>query len=222
MSLAYLMLGTFPCLPCVILFLFLFCFVLLLFSPSLQAIDSDNVRQEWRVLRFNGVARQSVARVYVSDTGAGVDQQQRRWLQAGQMVTCVPECLAQEYLKTMASVLAAVLALQRLLPGKSGGTLRQADGSSASSGQPGVLRILCIGLGGGSLPLFLAHMLPHADIDAVEIDAAVMEAATTAMGLPRDLPNMRLHVGDGMEYLQQHVTERRATFDVRLYKSDSY
>ncbi|CAI5990771.1 unnamed protein product [Closterium sp. NIES-64] len=45
-------------------------------------------------------------------------------------------------------------------------------------------RILCLGLGGGSLPLFLAHALPFAHVDAVEIDPAVIAAATRHMGFP--------------------------------------
>ncbi|CAI5982414.1 unnamed protein product, partial [Closterium sp. NIES-65] len=45
-------------------------------------------------------------------------------------------------------------------------------------------RILCLGLGGGSLPLFLAHALPSAHVDAVEIDPAVIAAAMRHMGFP--------------------------------------
>ncbi|CAM6096000.1 unnamed protein product [Calypogeia fissa] len=46
------------------------------------------------------------------------------------------------------------------------------------------IRILCIGLGGGSLPLFLAHNLPGAIVEAVEIDATVILAAVKTMGFP--------------------------------------
>jgi hypothetical protein len=46
------------------------------------------------------------------------------------------------------------------------------------------MRILCVGLGGGSLPLFLAHNLPGATVEVVEIDHTVIEAATEAMGFP--------------------------------------
>ncbi|KAJ7567759.1 hypothetical protein O6H91_01G005700 [Diphasiastrum complanatum] len=46
------------------------------------------------------------------------------------------------------------------------------------------MRVLCIGLGGGSLPLFLAQNLPGAIVEAVEIDDVVISAATEAMGFP--------------------------------------
>lgn len=49
-------------------------------------------RQEWRVLRFNNVTRQSVNYV-------------RCWHENGACEAVIqPECLAFEYLKTMASV----------------------------------------------------------------------------------------------------------------------
>ena len=47
-------------------------------------------------------------------------------------------------------------------------------------------RVLCIGLGGGSLPLFLSHHFPGMEVDVVEIDQAVITAARTAMGFPQD------------------------------------
>jgi len=109
--------------------------------------------EEWRVLRFNGITRQTVMRVRAAPplaaapaAGAaatnGSTQQQGQPQSAG--ITARPECLAQEYLKTTAAVAAALLGLQRMLP-------------SSDSGR---LRALCIGVGGGSLPLFLAHHFP--------------------------------------------------------------
>ena len=47
-------------------------------------------------------------------------------------------------------------------------------------------RVLCIGLGGGSLPLFLSHHFPGMEVEVVEIDPAVIAAARTAMGFPQD------------------------------------
>lgn len=46
-------------------------------------------------------------------------------------------------------------------------------------------RVLCIGLGGGTLPLFLAHHFPGMVIDVVEIDPVVIAAAQGAMGFPK-------------------------------------
>ena len=46
-------------------------------------------------------------------------------------------------------------------------------------------RVLCIGLGGGTLPLFLQHHFPGMQVDVVEIDPIVLAAAEEAMGFPR-------------------------------------
>ena len=43
---------------------------------------------------------------------------------------------------------------------------------------------VCIGLGGGSLPLFLAHHFPGMLVQAVELDPVVLAAASQAMGFP--------------------------------------
>jgi spermidine synthase len=47
-------------------------------------------------------------------------------------------------------------------------------------------KVFCIGLGGGSLPLFLSHHFPGMDIEVVEIDPVVIAAAQTTMGFPAD------------------------------------
>uniref|UniRef100_A0A7C8YQH4 PABS domain-containing protein n=2 Tax=Opuntia streptacantha TaxID=393608 RepID=A0A7C8YQH4_OPUST len=46
------------------------------------------------------------------------------------------------------------------------------------------MRVLCIGHGGGSLPLFLASKIKGAVIDIVEIDPLVISASIHAMGFP--------------------------------------
>lgn len=45
---------------------------------------------------------------------------------------------------------------------------------------------LCIGIGGGSLPLFLSHHFPGMRVEAVDLDPAVLAAASQAMGFPLD------------------------------------
>ena len=40
-------------------------------------------------------------------------------------------------------------------------------------------RVLCIGLGGGTLPLFLMHHYPGMLVDVVELDPTVIKAAST-------------------------------------------
>jgi len=53
-------------------------------------------------------------------------------------------------------------------------------------GRPEPPRALCIGVGGGALPRWLAGSL-GATVDAVELDSAVLRAATMSMGLPADI-----------------------------------
>ena len=103
-----------------------------------------------------------------------------------------PDGLAAEYLKSMGSVIAALLGLQGLYRSN-----KNAD----------ALRVLCIGVGGGTLPLFLAHHFPGARVDAVELDPIVMEAAVESMGLPTDMQNLILYTEDAVGFLQRHVEE---------------
>ena len=57
------------------------------------------------------------------------------------------------------------------------------DLKSAVSGAQ-KMRILCIGNGGGTIPLFLASEIKGAHIDVVEIDDAVISASIKSMGFP--------------------------------------
>ncbi|CAM6089614.1 unnamed protein product [Calypogeia fissa] len=133
-------------------------------TPNLQAAQKQSQHEvlgyEWRVLRFNSVTRQSVAKVQALATGVGdvILQQQ-------------PNCIAFEYVKSMISAGLSAVSLSGL------------DLQRVHSGYEKI-RILCIGLGGGSLPLFLAHNLPGAIVEAVEIDATVILAAVETMGFP--------------------------------------
>ncbi|KAL9232944.1 hypothetical protein vseg_008002 [Gypsophila vaccaria] len=71
------------------------------------------------------------------------------------------------------------------------------------------LRVLCIGHGGGSLPLFLASKIQGAVIDVVEIDPLVISASINGMGFPSfsvaSLPG-------------QHVLSRATAMDDVLWK----
>lgn len=46
--------------------------------------------------------------------------------------------------------------------------------------------VLCIGVGGGSLPLFMSYHFPGVRVEAVDLDPAVLTAASEAMGFPLD------------------------------------
>lgn len=192
---------------------------------STNSVEKISSREEWRVLRFNSVTRQSVTRVKVlnrySNQHLVDNQQQRPWLEDSHHVVAVPDCLAQEYLKSMASVLAALLGLFRLLPPSmdgSGGksTLRSNPQRGDATVIEPTLRVLCIGLGGGTFPLFLHYHFPFAEIDAVEIDPVVVEA-TSVMGvhLGTVRPRLRVYTQDAIEFLKGlQLTDANQTYDV--------
>ena len=81
----------------------------------------------------------------------------------------------------------AVASLVGLAPrGSSLAAASLSDASADSNGGQHVCRALCVGLGGGTLPLFLTHHFPNLHIDVVELDPVVLRAAEEAMGFPKD------------------------------------
>jgi spermidine synthase len=65
----------------------------------------------------------------------------------------------------------------------------------------GPRRMLVVGLGGGSLPMFLRKHYPAAAIDVAEIDPAVVDVAKQYFGFRED-ERMRAHVGDGRQFIE--------------------
>lgn len=63
-------------------------------------------------------------------------------------------------------------------------------------------RALVVGLGGGTLPMFLRRHYPNATIDAVDIDPEVVHVARTFFGFREDR-RMRATVGDGREFIEK-------------------
>lgn len=62
-------------------------------------------------------------------------------------------------------------------------------------------RILVVGLGGGTMPMFLRKYYPQATIDAVDIDPDVVAVAKEFFGFRED-ERMRAHVGDGRKFIE--------------------
>src|SRR5712691_3651187 len=62
-------------------------------------------------------------------------------------------------------------------------------------------RILVVGLGGGSLPMFLRKHYPAAAIDVAEIDPEVVDVAKKYFGFRED-ELTRAHVGDGRQFIE--------------------
>ncbi|MGZ8230890.1 MAG: spermidine synthase [Burkholderiales bacterium] len=70
-------------------------------------------------------------------------------------------------------------------------------------------RILVVGVGGGTMPMFLRKHYPNATIDAVDIDPDVVYVAREYFGFKED-ERLRAHVGDG----RQFVERTREPYDV--------
>lgn len=68
---------------------------------------------------------------------------------------------------------------------------------------------LVVGLGGGTLPMFLRKQYPNAAIDAVDIDPGVVDVAKKFFGFRED-SLMKAHVTDG----RQFVEKSRQLYDV--------
>ncbi|CAK7327316.1 unnamed protein product [Dovyalis caffra] len=122
---------------------------------------------QWRTLHFNDETRQSAVKVM-----AAYHRQESQPSAADSIFLMQqPLCLAVPYLKSMVSVGLATIASCNH------------DLLDAIYGKR-TMRILCIGNGGGSLPLFLARKIQGAVIDIVEIDPVVISASIRAMGFP--------------------------------------
>ena len=65
----------------------------------------------------------------------------------------------------------------------------------------GPRRVLVVGLGGGSLPMFLRKHYPAATIDVAEIDPGVVDVAKQLFGFQED-ERTRAHVGDGRQFIE--------------------
>ncbi|KAH6762564.1 S-adenosyl-L-methionine-dependent methyltransferases superfamily protein [Perilla frutescens var. hirtella] len=118
---------------------------------------------EWRTLHFNDFTRESTVKVLVA---------QREEEAASLCVMQQPRCLAVPYVKSMVSAGLATIASSNYELMK-----------NAILGKQN-LNVLCIGHGGGSIPLFLASEIKGALVHTVEIDPAVVSASIRAMGFP--------------------------------------
>jgi len=63
-------------------------------------------------------------------------------------------------------------------------------------------RFLVVGLGGGTLPMFLRKHYPNAAIDAVDIDPEVVAVAKRFLGFRED-ELINAHVGDGRQFIEK-------------------
>jgi spermidine synthase len=66
-----------------------------------------------------------------------------------------------------------------------------------------IRRVLLLGVGAGSIAVYLHRFVPDAAIDAVELDPGVIEVAKKYFGL-RETANFRLIAGDARMFLNRH------------------
>jgi len=92
----------------------------------------------------------------------------------GELPQQVPYCMTLAYTKTLCAAALSGAHLQGALP----------LGGPQEFPQ---MRALVVGLGAGSIPVWLEHTFPKGKVivDALEIDPAVVEMATEAMGFPK-------------------------------------
>ena len=62
-------------------------------------------------------------------------------------------------------------------------------------------RIMVVGIGGGTMPMFLRKYYPKATIDAVDIDPDVVHVAKQYFGFRED-EKLKAHVGDGRAFIE--------------------
>jgi spermidine synthase len=67
---------------------------------------------------------------------------------------------------------------------------------------PAPRRVLVVGLGGGSMPMFLRSLYPSLSIDVVDIDPEVVKVAHRFFGLKEDA-RLRVHVADGRRFIEE-------------------
>jgi len=84
--------------------------------------------------------------------------------------------------------------------------------TSALFVKPDPRNVLMVGLGGGTIPIALAKILPDAVVDTVEIDPAVLRVAEAYFGFKQG-PRQRVFVGDGRAFIEKAQREGR-TYDM--------
>ncbi|XP_059632303.1 uncharacterized protein LOC132274947 [Cornus florida] len=118
---------------------------------------------QWRTLRFNDETRQSTVKIMAAYRES--DPESVCFMQQA-------HCLAVPYVKSMVSAGLASIA-----------SSCNYDFKNVVRGTK-IMNVLCIGHGGGTLPLFLASKIQGAVVHIVEIDPLVISASIKAMGFP--------------------------------------
>ncbi|NXD70144.1 MET13 protein, partial [Eolophus roseicapillus] len=81
-----------------------------------------------------------------------------------------------------------------------------------------LLAVLVVGLGGGSLPLFIHDYFSQARVAVVEIDPSMLEVAIRWFGFSQG-DRMQVHISDGLDYVAKLAAE--AQYDAIMFDVDS-
>nr|XP_006128863.2 methyltransferase-like protein 13 [Pelodiscus sinensis] len=128
-------------------------------------------------------------------------RRRRSWRRAPRRLSVGRSYLCCEHHKAMVAGL-ALLGSPELLPGAR-------------------LSVLVIGLGGGSLPLFIHDYFCQACVEAVEIDHAMLEVATRWFGFSQG-DRLKVHVADGLDYVAERAAaEAPARYSAVMFDVDS-
>ncbi|NWV00228.1 MET13 protein, partial [Upupa epops] len=82
------------------------------------------------------------------------------------------------------------------------------------------LTVLVVGLGGGSLPLFIHDYFLKAFVSVVEIDPSMLEVATHWFGFSQG-DRMQVHISDGLDFVAKMAAEAPSQFDAIMFDVDS-
>ena len=83
-----------------------------------------------------------------------------------------------------------------------------------------IQRVLVLGLGGGSLPMFLHKNFSEARIDIAEIDPAVIRVAERFFGVRQD-DRLRIHAGDARAFVEASAPSRYDVIFVDAFGANS-
>ncbi|XP_044158036.1 eEF1A lysine and N-terminal methyltransferase [Bufo gargarizans] len=80
--------------------------------------------------------------------------------------------------------------------------------------------VLVVGLGGGSLSLFIHDYFLGSQVEAVEIDSAVLDVASCWFGFSLD-DRLKVHLADGLSHINDLAEKGKASYDVVMFDVDS-
>ena len=95
--------------------------------------------------------------------------------------------------------------------------------ASALQKRSGEIKVLVVGLGGGSLPMFIHDHFENARLATVELDPEIVSIAKRCFGFKASSGRMDVHIGDGIEFVAANATLPGAenSFDIVIFDVDA-